>query len=138
MAGVLTGLGAFLVVRWARGGGQASRPANEQALPAGGSVPFDTLKGRWVRQDGYVIDIRDVDAAGRIDAGYLNPRPINVAKAQAARKDGTVEVFVELRDAGYPGCTYTLTYDPRRDRLTGVYYQAAAQERYAVEFTRRK
>ena len=40
---------------------------------------------------------------------------------------GALKLFIELRDVGYPGSTYTLTYLPAGDRLTGVYYQAAIQ-----------
>jgi len=38
----------------------------------------------------------------------------------------------------YPGSTYTLTYDPRRDQLEGVYFQAAMQQRFDVVFVRLK
>jgi hypothetical protein len=46
------------------------------------------------------------------------PRPRRCAAA--------TQVVVELRDVNYPGSTYTLTYDPGTDRLTGTYYQAVA------------
>ena len=49
---------------------------------------FDSLKGRWVRLDGYVLEIRAVDPQGKIDGMYLNPRPINIAKADEAKKKG--------------------------------------------------
>jgi hypothetical protein len=45
-------------------------------------------------------------------------------------------VFVELRAPGYPGSTYTLTYDPTRDQLAGIYFQAALQQRFDVVFMR--
>ena len=47
-----------------------------------------------------------------------------------------MKVFLELRDVHYPGSTYTLTYDPARDQLQGVYYQAALQQRFDVVFVR--
>ena len=50
---------------------------------------------------------------------YLNPRPITVARAEATRDGSTLKVFVELRAPGYPGSTYTLTYDPTHDQLEG-------------------
>jgi len=104
---------------------------------AGGG--FGELSGRWVRPDGgYVLEIRSVDASGRIDAGYLNPTPINVAKAEATRDGSTVKVFVELRAPNYPGSTYTLTYDPQRDQLNGIYFQALQQQRFDVTFVRTK
>lgn len=109
-------------------------------LLRGGAGPgFGTLTGRWLRLDGgYVLEIRGVDGAGKIDAAYLNPRPIDVARAEATRDGSTLKVFVELRAPGYPGSTYTLTYDPRSDQLEGVYYQAALQQRFDVRFVRLK
>jgi hypothetical protein len=98
---------------------------------------FRVLSGRWLRPDGgYILDIRDVDARGMIDAAYLNPRPIPVATAEATRDSSTLSVFVELRAPGYPGSTYTLTYDPQRDQLAGIYFQAALQQRFDVVFVR--
>ena len=98
---------------------------------------FRALSGRWLRPDGgYILDIRDVDARGKIDAVYLNPRPIHVARAEATRDGSTLNVFVELRGPGYPGSTYTLTYDPQRDQLAGIYFQAALQQRFDVVFVR--
>jgi uncharacterized protein (DUF2147 family) len=100
---------------------------------------FDGLNGRWLRVDGgYVLEIRDVDSSGKIDAVYLNPKPINVAKADATRDGSTVKVFVELRAPNYPGSTYTLTYDPTRDQLAGIYFHAVLQQRFDVVFVRMK
>jgi hypothetical protein len=100
---------------------------------------YQKLQGRWQRGDGgYIIDIRGVDAAGKLTAAYLNPRPINVAKAEASIVGDTLRVFIELRDVNYPGSTYQLTYEPAADRLTGTYYQAALKESYDVEFSRMK
>jgi uncharacterized protein (DUF2147 family) len=100
---------------------------------------FGTLKGRWMRPDGgYILTVKDIDPAGKMEAAYYNPRPINVSKAQATREGATLKVFIELRDAGYPGSTYTLTYDPKTDRLGGVYYQAAIGQRFDVIFVRAK
>ena len=73
-----------------------------------------------------------------MDAAYLNPRPINVSKAQATRDGATVRVFVELRAPNYPGSTYTLTYDSKRDELYGVYYQAVEGRSFDVVFARMK
>ena len=52
--------------------------------------------------------------------GYRRPRPPTVLRSQ------------------YPGSTYTLTYDPRRDQLEGVYFQAAMQQRFDMVFVRLK
>ena len=100
---------------------------------------FEKLEGRWRRADGgYVLDIRKVRPDGAMDAAYLNPRPINVSKAQATRDGATVRVFVELRAPNYPGSTYTLTYDSKRDELYGVYYQAVEGRSFDVVFVRIK
>lgn len=111
--------------------------------PPSVSVPakptFQTLTGKWLRPDGeYVLDIRSVDAGGKMLATYWNPRQINVAKAEAAQDGDAIKVFVELRDVNYPGCTYTLFYDATNDLLKGVYFQAAMQQNYDVVFERLK
>jgi len=103
------------------------------------SVDFSKLKGRWERPDGgYVLEIRDIAADGKADAGYFNPSPIKVESTQISSEGGVLKVFVTLRDANYPGCTYTLAYDPQADQLFGKYYQAAAQETYDIAFARLK
>ena len=100
---------------------------------------FDTLNGRWLRLDGgYILDIRAVDLTGKIDAVYLNPKPINIAKAEASRDGSTLKVFVELRAPNYPGSTYTLTYDPQHDQLRGNYFQAVERRNFDVNFVRMK
>ena len=46
---------------------------------------FGSLLGRWQRVDGgYVIEVRQVHADGRAEAGYYNPRSINVGQAQVS------------------------------------------------------
>ena len=79
-----------------------------------------------------------MDPKGKIDAVYLNPRPINVARAEATREGSTLKVFVELRAPNYPGSTYTLTYDPNADQLKGVYFQALLRQSFDVVFVRMK
>jgi hypothetical protein len=73
-----------------------------------------------------------------MQAAYFNPRPINVSQAEISRKNGGLEVFVELRDTGYPGSTYTLVYDPQQDMLSGIYYQASIGQSFEVIFVRTK
>jgi hypothetical protein len=108
-------------------------------LLRGANGGFDALNGRWLRPDGgYVLEIRAVDASGKIDGTYLNPKPINIAKAEATRDGSTVKVFVELRAANYPGSTYTLTYDPQQDQLKGIYFQAVQRQNFNVYFVRTK
>jgi hypothetical protein len=104
-----------------------------------GQRAFENLVGRWVRPDGgYVMEIRGVDVDGKMDLAYLNPRPINVAHAKASREGGMTKLFVELRDEGYPGSTYTLSHDPQRHTLRGIYFQAAMGQRFEVLFVRMK
>ena len=101
--------------------------------------PFAKLNGSWLRPDGgYVLEIRGAAAAGSIQAAYLNPRPIDVARAEASREGSVVKIFVELRAPGYPASTYTLTDDPARDQLVGAYFQAALGQTFDVFFTRIK
>ena len=105
--------------------------------PPAESRDFQRLVGKWYRPDGgYVIEIRRVDAEGRIEAAYFNPRPIHVSRAEASRKDGRTQVFIELRDQGYPGSTYSLDYDLRLDVLRGQYLQAAMGRVFEVAFSR--
>ena len=108
-------------------------------LLRGANGGFDVLNGRWLRPDGgYVLEIRAVDPSGKIDGVYLNPKPINIAKAEATRDGSTVKVFVELRAPNYPGSTYTLTYDQEHDQLRGNYFQAVEQQNFNVFFVRMK
>ena len=100
---------------------------------------FAKLIGKWLRPDGgYVIEIRGVDAGGKMDASYSNPNPINIGKAEASIDGANMKVFVELRAENYPGSKYNLTYDPGSDRLNGTYYQAVAGETYDIYFVRLK
>jgi hypothetical protein len=117
----------------------AASGTNQTATAATPNPAFEKLKGKWLRPDGgYILDIRSVEPGGKIDAAYLNPRPINVAKAQATQEGAATKVFVELRDVNYPGSTYNLAYEAAGDRLTGIYYQAALQQQFEVVFVRAK
>jgi uncharacterized protein (DUF2147 family) len=117
----------------------AAQAKKEAATETKGKASFDVLKGRWLRPDGgYIIQIRSIDSSGKMEAGYFNPRPINVSKAEAKQESGKMRVFIELSDTGYPGSTYTLTYDPKDDVLRGVYFQAALKQNFDVFFTRMK
>ena len=100
---------------------------------------FQVLKGRWQRPDGgYIIEIKNIDRVGKMEAAYFNPRPIHVAKANAARDGNTTKIFIELRDVNYPGSTYNLTYDPKSDQLKGTYFQAVLKQTFEVVFDRLK
>src|SRR6476620_12487503 len=49
---------------------------------------FEKLKGRWLRTEGsYIVEVRSVESSGKMNAAYFNPRPINVAKAEAKKAD---------------------------------------------------
>jgi hypothetical protein len=100
---------------------------------------FQKLKGRWLRPDGgYIIEVKNVEDTGLLDVAYFNPRPIHVSKAVALQDAGVTKVFIELRDANYPGSTYTLVYDPTNDQLTGIYFQALERHSFEVFFERVK
>ena len=100
---------------------------------------FAALPGRWVRPDGgYVINIKRVDASGKLDAAYANPNPLPFSRAEATLEGKAIKLFFEIRAGGYNGSTYTLTYDPAADVLKGVYFQAVAQQKFDVYFTRAK
>jgi len=117
----------------------AKMPKAQSTAPSDKTKSFGNLIGHWLRPDGgYIIEIRNIDADGRMDAVYLNPRPINVDRAEASWKNGIQEVFIELQDTGYPGSTYTLDYIPDQDIFTGVYYQAVIKKGFEVVFVRQK
>ena len=82
--------------------------------------------------------MRGIDSEGKITAGYFNPRPINVSRAQASMHKNYLKVEVELRDVGYPGSTYTLVYAPEKDTLFGYYYHAVSRQYFDVLFVRMK
>jgi hypothetical protein len=115
-----------------------SAHAETPAVPAREAAPeFSSLVGRWVRPDGgYVVTIKSADAAGKLDAAYANPNPLPFSRAEATRDGDGIAVFLELRAGGYDGSTYTLRYDPLKDVLAGVYYQAVARQRFDVYFER--
>lgn len=132
----------FAALLVAAGAASAQGPAAPRAPAAAASAPkagFASLVGRWVRPDGgYVITIRSVDAAGKLDAGYANPGPLPFYSAEATRDGEQTRLFFELRAGGYAGSTYRLTYDAATDRLVGVYYQAVARQSFDVQFERAK
>ncbi len=113
-------------------------PNSSSPTSAGAKTDVGVLTGAWVRPDGgYLIVIRSVDAGGRLDAMYFNPKPLPFAKARALPEGAKLRVFFEIQAGGYSGSTYELTYDPASDRLKGTYYQAVARQKYQVEFARK-
>jgi hypothetical protein len=146
---IVLAVGISVAVVLLRGGalGGTGAPSPSPTVSGGQAVAtagrttsgFRALRGRWLRPDGgYILDIWDIDASGKIEAVYLNPRPIHVAMAEATRDDAALRVRVELRAPGYPGSTYTLRYEPTRDQLEGVYFQATLQQSFDVAFVRMK
>jgi hypothetical protein len=130
-----------LVVLASRSPKPPAGPTGDPAGPVAASGPEeaspDRLVGRWLRPDGgYAIEIRSAQPNGVLDAGYFNPRPIHVSRAAWRGENGRLRVFIELRDASYPGSTYTLAYLSAQDRLVGEYFQAVQQQTFYVEFIR--
>jgi hypothetical protein len=97
------------------------------------------LLGNWTRTDAdYKIKISEVLKDGKLNAGYFNPKSINVGKATWTSVKGVLKIYIELRDENYPGSNYNLTYNPEKDMLTGKYFQAVTGETYDVLFARTK
>ena len=121
--------------------GLMNRSATETAatVPLKKETPdFDKLVGSWVRPDGgYVIEITKIHPDGKVEAAYLNPRPIHVSRSNVSEAGGIIELFIELQDQGYPGSTYTLKYNPEYDAMVGVYFQAVIQQPFDVVFQRK-
>jgi len=116
-----------------------TRPPPAPATESAAKAAFGVLPGRWVRlQGGYVITIKSVDADGRLDASYANPRPLPFHTAVASSDGNSLKLFFELRAAGYNGSTYTLSYDAANDRLTGIYDQVVVKQKFEVVFVRSK
>lgn len=118
--------------------GPTPAPRGTASPPAAARPDIALLKGTWVRlEGGYTIVIKNIGPGGELEAMYFNPNQLPFAKAQATRVGTTFRAFFELRAGGYGGSTYELTYDPARDRLEGIYYQAVAKQRFNVSFARK-
>ncbi len=125
---------------WGTAFAQGAAPGAAQAAAAASvaATGVDALKGTWVRPDGgYQIVIGAVGKDGRLEAMYFNPSPLPFAKALATKEGETIRVSLELRAGGYDGSTYELVYEPLRDHLTGVYYQAVVRQKFDVYFVRK-
>ena len=136
--GVAAALGAACLLA-CRGGAPAESVRPSPAAPTTSPSPAEPgrLVGRWVRADAdYTILVEEVSPGGQLRARYQNPGPINVSRAEYRRDEGKLRVLVELRDRGYPGSYYTLTYDPRDDSLFGSYHHLGLQEVFEVAFYR--
>jgi hypothetical protein len=127
-------LHVFLVLLLAFGAGTGGARAADTDP---GTADFSVLQGRWVRPDGgYAITIRAVDANGKLDASYANPNALPFSRAEASSDGRSIALYFELRAGGYNGSTYRLVHEPAKDVLSGIYYQAVAQQQYRVYFVR--
>ena len=103
------------------------------------NISLDRLLGKWLRTDGtYTLEIFSSTAHGKLDAGYLNPKPIHVERSEWLITENRLFIRVVLKDVNYPGSTYTLEYIPGSDFLSGIYFQAVEGMNYDVIFTRKK
>lgn len=110
---------------------------SKQLIGRQAQADYKKLIGDWGRPDGdYIIRISSIYPDGQVHAAYFNPNPINVGQANASFRKNAVNLFVELRDQGYPGSKYNLTYNPGKDILEGTYFQAQIQQYYDVIFQR--
>ena len=119
----------------------AAAPAATPAAPVDNAAPAEVQKmiGRWLRSDGtYALEIRGADKSGVVQAGYFNPKSINVSRAIWMRGPEGLQIIVELNDVGYPGATYVLSHDTAEDRLFGKYNQPQMQQSFDVDFVRQK
>jgi hypothetical protein len=117
----------------------AAKTISEPVPPPNPAVNKDTLMGSWVRTDApYNLNIAGFAADGTMKVAYLNPKSINVGRANWTLSNGTISIYVELRDENYPGSHYTLYYMPERDLLAGKYFQAVEGVTYDVGFMRAK
>jgi len=134
----------FGIAKLVDGSDPAAAPAGTPATNVAAATPAATntasesvLSGRWLRPDGgYVIEVREAQSNGKLEAYYFNPSPINVSRAEWRREHDGLHIFIELRDQNYPGATYKLHYLPDKDQLAGEYYQPVYQQTFEVQFTR--
>lgn len=71
-----------------------------------------------------------------LKANYFNPKPIHVSEASWTEIEGSIGIFLELRDTNYPGATYRLIHDAKSDQLKGQYFQPLHDRTYQVAFDR--
>jgi hypothetical protein len=139
LAGLLAFFAAFYVWQSYQDSPAARRVELQQPPAAASSEQLQVLPGRWVRTDGgYVLNIKNTAADGKLEAEYLNPKPIHIARAEADVIDDKLRVYIEFQDKNYEGSTYDLRYEPVSKQLVGVYMQATQQQRYQVAFERAK
>lgn len=102
----------------------------------GVAIPAKVV-GRWYRADGgYTIEIIKINLDNTLDTAYFNPKPIHIGRAMLLNDREQIKIFIELRDKGYPGSTYTLNYDAEHDILKGIYFHAGLNKSFDVLFSR--
>ena len=114
--------------------------ANQPVVHQHPKTPVKSLLvGEWARTDApYQLKISEMSDGGTIKVGYFNPKSINVGKAGWIFSDGTMKIYLELRDENYPGSNYNLIYNTDKDQLEGKYFQAVEGVTYDVVFLRAK
>ena len=130
---------------------KSESPAKDAAAPSAAATPaaptaavaaeapaeVRKMLGRWLRSDGtYVLELRSADRSGVVQAGYFNPKSINVSRAIWMRSAEGLQVVVELNDVGYPGATYVLSHDVKSDTLVGKYNQPQMGQTFDIDFVR--
>ncbi len=91
--------------------------------------------GEWMRGDGdYRLKIAKTRSANGVTVTYFNPKPINVESAQFSEQEHTVILTIVLRDEGYPGSTYRLTFDSSYRILAGAYLMPQSGQQHQVYF----
>ena len=79
--------------------GAASAQGGKPPKKSPGKTDVQSLAGRWLRPDGgYVLELREIKKDGSLKVSYFNPRPIKVFRAKWSRREGKINLFVELRD----------------------------------------
>ena len=79
---------------------------------------YTIIAGEWQRTDGsYLVTVSNVQTDGTATVAYFNPRPIHVEQGAITTQEGLVKLFIQLRDKGYEGSTYTLYYYAEKDAL---------------------
>jgi hypothetical protein len=133
---IVAAAGIFAAFSWPLIASPLSEP-EEGLQENSGFAEAQRLKGRWIRQDGgYTVIIENIKPEGCLKASYVNPRKINVSRASWKYEDNRIHIFIELRDANYPGSTYKLLYAADQDLLIGTYFQAVHKQTYNVSFKR--
>ena len=116
LLGVFYGL--IVISGWAQGGLQ---PKYEiPSLIAKNPEQADFIDS-WTRSDGgYRLEVVAVEQGG-VSVKYFNPKPINVESAEFTVFENEPLLKIILRDEGYPGSVYELSFLPERRVLIGTY-----------------